>query len=159
MKQAARSWRVPRAIFIFPLVLWRNWQTIDRLVFRPKPRNRQTVAVVLRPKSKNLSQWFSGQTTNKPLTLVLRLNQETRAAHLVVHGADRTASPNLLIIRPPSTRPVLDHPRSPATRSLTPATILVTAHHAVLITCTLWDKQTWFSTQDNRVLGFKFKLR
>jgi hypothetical protein len=31
-----------------------------------------------------------GQTTHKSLTLILRLNQETRAPHLHVYGADRT---------------------------------------------------------------------
>jgi hypothetical protein len=36
------------------------------------------------------SQWFWGQTTDKPSILVLRLNQEICAPHLHVHDADRT---------------------------------------------------------------------
>jgi hypothetical protein len=36
------------------------------------------------------SEWFRGQTTHKPSTLILRLNQETCAPCLYVHGADHT---------------------------------------------------------------------
>jgi hypothetical protein len=36
------------------------------------------------------SEWFRGETTHKPSTLVLRINQETCAPHLHVHGANRT---------------------------------------------------------------------
>jgi hypothetical protein len=36
------------------------------------------------------SQWFWGQTTDKLSTLVLRLNQKTRAHRLHVHDVDRT---------------------------------------------------------------------
>jgi hypothetical protein len=37
-----------------------------------------------------LSEWFWGQTTHKPSTLVLRLNKETHAPRLYVHDANRT---------------------------------------------------------------------
>jgi hypothetical protein len=40
--------------------------------------------------SQTIAIGFEAQTDEKPLTLVLRLNQETRAPHLHVHGADRT---------------------------------------------------------------------
>jgi hypothetical protein len=45
---------------------------------------------ILRINQKKQSQWFWGQTTDKPSTLVLRLNQETGASRLRVHGADHT---------------------------------------------------------------------
>jgi hypothetical protein len=68
-------------------VLWRNRQTVTGLILSPKPKNRhsdfETQIIkpkmsVLKPKSKNRS------------TLVLRLNQETHAPCLYVHGTDRT---------------------------------------------------------------------
>jgi hypothetical protein len=58
-----------------------------------------------------------------------------------------TASPNLLIIRLPSTRPVRPSPVL-CTRSTTPATILVVAHPATPATCTPRDKQTRFFKQN-----------
>jgi hypothetical protein len=83
------------------------------LVLRPKPRNRRgdfeaqitkPELPVLRPKPENPCT-----------TLVLRLNQETRAPNLHVPGADRTR-------RHPTSRPsghrvpdLCDHPRSSAT--------------------------------------------
>jgi hypothetical protein len=68
-------------------ILCRNQQTIARLVLRPKSRIRcgdfetqitKLQLPVLRLKPEN------------PSTLVLRLNQETRALRLLVHGADHT---------------------------------------------------------------------
>jgi hypothetical protein len=54
------------------------------------------------------------QTTHKPSTLVLRLNQETRASHLHVHGADRTRC-HLTSRSPGHWVPDLcNHPRSSA---------------------------------------------
>jgi hypothetical protein len=47
-------------------------------------------SLVLRPKQEKLSLWFWYQTIEKPSTLVLRLNQETRAPLLLVHSADHT---------------------------------------------------------------------
>jgi hypothetical protein len=60
------------------------------------------------------SHWFWGQSTDKPSTLVLRLNQETRVSRLHVYGADRTQC------HPTSRSPgywvpdICDHPRSSA---------------------------------------------
>jgi hypothetical protein len=71
-KQAARSQRMSRAVFILPLVLWRNQQTIAHLVLRPKPKNyrgdfagqiTKPQLPVLRPKLGNPSGWFWRQTT------------------------------------------------------------------------------------------------
>jgi hypothetical protein len=69
---------------------------------------------VLRPNRWKLSEWFWGQTTHKPSTLVLWLNQEICAPRLHVHGAIRTR-------RHPTSRPpghripnMCDHPRSSA---------------------------------------------
>jgi hypothetical protein len=69
--------------------------------------NQENVVVILRIKSPNHNYQFWGpnretratgfeakpketKTTDKPSTLVLRLNQETCATHLHMHGADRT---------------------------------------------------------------------
>jgi hypothetical protein len=51
----------------------------------------KTVRVILRPNhSQTVTIGFEAQTDEKVSTLVLRLNQETRAPRLHVHGADRT---------------------------------------------------------------------
>jgi hypothetical protein len=85
-KQADRSRCVSCAVLL-PSVSWCNRQTVAHLVWRPKPRNRRGDFVgqitkpqlpLLRPKPGN------------PSTLVLRLNQETRATRLLVHGTDHT---------------------------------------------------------------------
>jgi hypothetical protein len=56
-----------------------------------RPNNSQTVTIGFEAQTdENPSQWFWCQTTDKPSTLVLRLNQEICAPHLHVHGADRT---------------------------------------------------------------------
>jgi hypothetical protein len=60
-----------------------NHQTVT-VVLRLKPKNPQPQ--VLRPNREKPSYWFWGQTTDKPSTLVVRLNQETRASHLLVYG-------------------------------------------------------------------------
>jgi hypothetical protein len=60
-----------------------------RVVLRPN--HSQIVAIGFEAQTdEKLSEWFWGQTTHKPLTLVLRLNQEIRAPSLHVSGADRT---------------------------------------------------------------------
>jgi hypothetical protein len=121
VKQAARSRRMSH--IILPLsVLYCNQQTVIHLVLRLKPINRhedfkaqitKPELSVLRPKPGNhkplvlrlnwekSSQWFWGQTTDKLLTLILRLNQEICDPHLHVHGVDRTQCHP--IARPPST--------------------------------------------------------
>jgi hypothetical protein len=55
-----------------------------------RPNLEEPSPTALRPNWEKLSQWFWGQTTDKPPTLVLRLNQETCAPHLLVHGIDCT---------------------------------------------------------------------
>jgi hypothetical protein len=134
-KQAARSRRVPYTIFILPLVLWWNRQTIAHLVLRPKPWNYRGEFAgqitnpqlsVLRPKSGNPGEWFWGQTTRTVAT-----GFEDKPGETVDHGFEaktrnsrssspyaqykpHTSSPDLSIIQPPSTWPVLDHSRSSA---------------------------------------------
>jgi hypothetical protein len=83
-----------------PPVLRSNWEKLSPPVFRPNWRKP--------------SEWFWDQTTHKPSTLVLMLNEETRAPSLHVPGADRTR-------RHPTSRPpghwvpdLCDHPRSSA---------------------------------------------
>jgi hypothetical protein len=63
---------VSRTIFILPSVLWRNWQTVPRLVLRTKLRNRRSdfdaqiiklQLSVLRHKMENTPpSWFWGST-------------------------------------------------------------------------------------------------
>jgi hypothetical protein len=60
-----------------------------RVVLRPNHSQTVTIGFEAQTDEKP-SKWFWGQTTHKPPTLVLRLNQETRAPRLHVHGADRT---------------------------------------------------------------------
>jgi hypothetical protein len=80
--------------------------------------------------------------------LVLRLNQETRTPRRPC-GQHRphTVTPDLLIIRTPSTQPV----RLSLilyTMSLIPVMILVADRYATPVTCTPRDKQTWFSKRN-----------
>jgi hypothetical protein len=110
-KQAARSRRVSRAD-LPPSVLWRNRQTEAHLVLRPKPRNHR--GDFEPPNHLTRAAGFEAQTEKPSTTLVLRLNQETRASSLHVPGADRTR-------RHPTSRPpghrvhdLCDHPRSSA---------------------------------------------
>jgi hypothetical protein len=110
-KQAARSRRVSRAD-LTPSVLWRNRQTEAHLVLRPKSRNRRGDFDA--PNHQTRAAGFEAQTRKPSTTLVLRLNQETRASSLHVPGADRTR-------RHPTFRPpghqvpdLCDHPRSSA---------------------------------------------
>jgi hypothetical protein len=80
-----------------------------------RPNHSQTVAIDFEAQTdEKPSEWFWGQTTHKPSTLVLRLNQETRAPRLHVHSAGRTR-------RHPTSRSLghrvpdlCDHPRSSA---------------------------------------------
>jgi hypothetical protein len=103
-----------------PLVLRPDWKTLAWLTLRwskppnldacPAP-NHSPVGFVTQPIKRNLlnfeaqtkkpSQWFWGlnyqikaagfdDQTEKPSTLVLRVNQEIHAPHLLVHGTDHT---------------------------------------------------------------------
>jgi hypothetical protein len=84
-----------------------------RVVLRPD--HSQTVAIGFEAQTdEKPSEWFWDQTTHKPSTLVLRLNQETCAPGLHVHYADHTR-------RLPTSRSLghrvpdlCDHPRSSA---------------------------------------------
>jgi hypothetical protein len=53
--------------------------------FEAKPPETVTTGFEFKP-----SEWFWVQTTHKPSTLVLRLNQKTHALRLHVHGVDYT---------------------------------------------------------------------
>jgi hypothetical protein len=56
-----------------------------------RPNHSQTVTIGFEAQTdEKPSEWFWGQTTGKPSTLDLRLNQETRAPRFHVHGANRT---------------------------------------------------------------------
>jgi hypothetical protein len=110
-----------------------------RVVLRPN--HSQTVAIGFEAQTdEKPSQWFWGQTTDKPSTLVLRLNQETRAPRLHVHGADRTRCHSTS--RSPDHRvpDLCDHPRSsapgllllPLSSSLHAMPHLPPAHHETI---------------------------
>jgi hypothetical protein len=121
-------------------------KTLHHLGFEAQPRNRPPILkpnrkkpspLVSRPNQRKPSEWFWCQTTHKPSTLVLRLNQETRAPSLHMSGADRTRCH-------PTSRPsghrvpdLCDHPRSstpgllllPRSSSLHAMPHLPPAHH------------------------------
>jgi hypothetical protein len=159
-KQAARFRCVSRAD-LPPSVLRRNRQTKAHLVLRPKPRNRRGDFEASNHQTK--AAGFEAHTGKPSTTLVLRLNQETRAPSLQVPGGDRTRRHPTA--RPPSTRPV--RPSTVlCTRSPTPVIVLIAARHAAPATCTPRDKQTRFSerNKDKRKTKqsypeFKFKPR
>jgi hypothetical protein len=107
-----------------------------RVVLRPN--HSQTVAIGFAAQTdEKPSEWFWGQTTHKPSTLVVRLNQETHASRLPVHGADRTWCHSTS--RSPGHRvpDLCDHPRSsvsgvlllPRSSSLHAMPHLPPAHH------------------------------
>jgi hypothetical protein len=94
-KQAARSRCVSHAD-LTSSVLWHNRQTDVCLFFRHKPRNcctdffdpsLQTEAVDFKTQTRKT---MPPVLREKPSTLVLRINQKTRAPRLLVHGVDYT---------------------------------------------------------------------
>jgi hypothetical protein len=95
------------------LVLRLNQETVTT-GFEAKPEKpppsvlrsnqRKQSPPVLRPNRRKPSQWFWGQTTNKPSTLVLRLNQEICAPRLHVHDADPHS------VTRPLDRPATEYP-------------------------------------------------
>jgi hypothetical protein len=120
--------------------------------FEAKPV--KTVRVVLRPNhSQTIDLGFDAQPRNP------------RSSSPHARCRPHTASPDLSITRPSSTRPA--RPSSIlCSRSPTPAMILIAARHAAPATYTPWDKQTRFSewNKDKRKTkwnypGFKFKPR
>jgi hypothetical protein len=111
------------------------------------------------------SQWFWDQTTDKPSTLVLRLNQETCVPHLFVNGIDHTW-------RHPTSRStghrvsdLCDHPRSsklgllllpwfsslPTMPHLSPSQHEISKHDS--------PNKTKIKVKQLKCLGFEFKLR
>jgi hypothetical protein len=124
-KQTARSWCVSRTIVIFLSILWRKQQTVVRFVLRhkmenPKPqfeaKPRETVDLGFEAKPRN-------PRSSSPCELY----------------RPHTMLPDLLIVRPLSTLPVLDHPRSsascllllPRSSSLPDMSHLSPAHHKI----------------------------
>jgi hypothetical protein len=96
--------------------------------FEAKPA--KIVQVVLRPNhSQTVDLGFEAQSRNP------------RSSSSRARCRPHTAPPNLLIARPPSTRPMRPSPVL-YTRSPTPATILVITRHPAPATCTPRDKQT-----------------
>jgi hypothetical protein len=93
----------------------------------------KTIRVVLRPNhSQTIDLSFKAQPRNP------------RSSSPRAHCRPHTAPPDLSIARLTSTRPVRPS-LVLCTRSPTPAMILISARHAAPATCTLRDKQTWFS--------------
>jgi hypothetical protein len=117
-----------------------------------RPNYSQTVSVVLRPNHwQTVDLGFKAQSRNSC--------SSSPRARCRLH----TVPPDLLIARPPSTRPVRPS-LVLCTRSPIPAMILVTPRHAAPATCTPRDKQTRFSkwNKDKRKIKwnyprFKFK--
>jgi hypothetical protein len=91
------------------------WWLHSRYLGTGYDNHSQTVAIGFEAQTdEKPSKWFSGQTTHKPSTLVLRLNQETHTPRLHLHRADRTRCHPTS--RPPSHRvpDLCDHPQSSA---------------------------------------------
>jgi hypothetical protein len=86
---------------------------------KPKPTwfwgpNQETVAMILSPKPPNRSCRFWGSTEK---LVDLRFEAKLRNPHSLFPCAwcrPHTTSPDLLIVWPPSTRPMLNHPQSSA---------------------------------------------
>jgi hypothetical protein len=114
----------------------------------------KTVRVVLRPNySQIVDLGFKAQPRN------------SRSSSSRARCRPHTVSPDLSIVRPPSTRPVRPS-LILCTRSPTPTMILVATRHATPATCTSRDKQTrFFKWNKNKrktkwnYLGFEFKPR
>jgi hypothetical protein len=106
-KQVTRSRRVSCTVLL-PSILWHNRQTVARMVLRPKPRwfwrlNHQIRTADFEAKIR------------KPVDLGFEAQQRNpRASSPCARCRLHMASSDLPIIWPPSTRPVLEHPRSSA---------------------------------------------
>jgi hypothetical protein len=80
-----------------------------------RPNHSQTVAISFEAQTdEKPSKWFWGQTTHKPSTFVLRLNQETRTPSLHMLGADRTWCHPTSRLPDHQVPDLCDHPRSSA---------------------------------------------
>jgi hypothetical protein len=166
-------------IVVPPPVLRQDWESISRLAFnRIKPLDLDAclIPTFIRrfcgATDKLKSAWLWGTTqetvfvgfetqTGKASTLVLRLNQETRAPLLHVHGTDCTQRHP--IARSPSIWHVLDHPRSSTPgllllpwSSLLPAmSHLLPAYHETSKRDS--SHETTIKVKLPKYFGFKFK--
>jgi hypothetical protein len=154
------------------------------MLLRPKPINyrgdvgqiTKPQLPVLRPKLGNPSEWFWGQTTRTVATglptqkKTVDLGFEAKPRNLCLSSPCarcrlHTASPDFSIVRPPSTRPVLDLPRSyapslqliPRSSSLLAMPHLSPTHQEARKRVSLHE--TYSSVESQKFLGFKFKLR
>jgi hypothetical protein len=147
---------------IAPLpVLWQKSETLARLASRRSnpsdvdacPDTIFICSSVLRHKPINLlplgfeaqtkkqSKWFWGQTTDKPSPPILRLNQKNPcfSSPSRVWCRSHTSSPDLSIIRPPSTQLLPNQPRS-SVPSLLLLSRSSSLRHVAFATYTSWDK-------------------
>jgi hypothetical protein len=104
----------------------------DAQIDKPPPTwfwgtNQETITVILSPKSPNRWHWFWGPN-QETIIMILRSNHwqtiatsfEAKPGNLrfssppFVRCGSHKASPDLTIVRPPSTRLVPNHPRSSA---------------------------------------------
>jgi hypothetical protein len=163
VKQAARSRRVSCVIFILPSILLRNQQIIAHLVLRPKPRDRHGDFVgqitklqlpVLRPKP--------GETVDLSFEAKPR---NPCSSSPCAWCRQHTTSFDLLIIWPPSTRPVVDHPWSsapsllllPRSSSMSAMPHLSPTHHET--SKCVSPHETDSRVEPPKFPGFKFKPR
>jgi hypothetical protein len=116
---------------------------LSRWIWGP---NYQTVNLGFEAQTKKPSQWFWGQTTDKPYPSVLR--PKSRNPHFSspprVRCESHITSPDLLIVWPPSTQLVPDHPRSSA-----PSLLLMSWCSSLSAMLHLPPKQTRFSEWNN----------
>jgi hypothetical protein len=106
---------------------WRcNQHIISHLVLRPKPRNYRGdfVGQITKPHLLVLRP-----IREKPSTLVLRLNKETHATHLLTHDVDHTH-------RHPTSRSFSQRVPNMCTKFPTPSSTLVVVRHAAPVTYT-----------------------
>jgi hypothetical protein len=135
---------------------------------KPKPSvlrpNREKLSpLVLRPNRRKPSQWFWGQTTDKPSTFVLKLNQETCAPHLYVHSANHTLHHPISRSSDHWVPDLCDHPRSsalgllllPQSSSLPAMPHLLHAHHEA--SKRISPHKTKINVKQPKCSKFKFK--
>jgi hypothetical protein len=149
-------------------------KTIAHFVLRPKPRNHRANFMgqitkpqlpVLRPKQGKPSEWFWGQTTKTVATgfeaklgetVNLGLEAKPRNSHFSSPRAQcrpYTTSPDLSIVRPPSTQHVLHHPQSSA-----PSLLHLSPTHHETSKC-ISPHETDSRVEPPKFPEFKFKPR
>jgi hypothetical protein len=120
---------------------------------------------VFRPKQENPSEWFWGQTTGTVATGFEAKLGNPCSSYPCAWCRPHTTSSDLLIIRPPSTRPVLDHPRSsvpsllllPRSSSLPIMPHLSFTHHET--SKYVSPHETNSRIEPSKLPGFNFKPR